>query len=74
MPNKTCFKCLQTRSLTEFYVHGGMADGHLNKCEMPGHVAVARVVGTHLLDRIYRVESVRMVPAEAPDFDSTGGR
>ena len=26
------------------------------------------------VDRIYRVESVRMVPAEAPDFDSTGGR
>ena len=44
------------------------------RIEMAGHVATARAVGTGLLDRVYRVESVRMVPAEAPDFDSNGGR
>lgn len=28
---KTCFKCLNTLSLTEFYKHSAMKDGRLNK-------------------------------------------
>lgn len=39
---KTCFKCLLTKSLEEFYKHSAMGDGRLNKCIACTKADVAR--------------------------------
>lgn len=49
--DKKCFKCGQVKSLSDFYRHKRMADGHLNKCKS----CTKSDVGTHRNNNLERI-------------------
>lgn len=60
---KTCFKCNQTKPLSEFYRHKGMKDGHLGKCKKCATADVRRHRIVSERPREYDRERYRENPA-----------
>jgi hypothetical protein len=50
MKTKPCFKCGQTRPITDFYRHADMADGFLGKCKTCTKADVAEYRRTHTVE------------------------
>lgn len=55
---KTCFKCGQVKSLSDFYRHPRMADGHLGKCKECARDDVSRHRDENI-DRIREYDRMR---------------
>ena len=59
---KSCFKCEETKPLTEFYKHPQMGDGHLNKCK----ACAKKDVGIHRRKNLKRIREYDNRRAKLP--------
>ncbi len=66
---KKCFKCNEVKPLSEFYRHGAMKDGHLNKCKE----CTKKDVSIHRAENIDKIRAYDRARGKLPGrvFDNT---
>lgn len=65
--SKQCFKCGETKPLSEYYKHPRMADGHVNKCKACNKKDVTQNRG----DKIEKYRAYDRERGNRQDADST---